>query len=365
MTSTELSALRSFYAGRRVLVTGHTGFKGSWLTMWLARLGADVHACALPPDQGPDNLFDRAEVARSVRSRFSDIRDPSAVQDVVADVQPELVFHLAARALVQHGYDDPIGTFAANVMGTTNVLEAARQCRTVAALVCVTTDKVYRNHEWAWPYRESDEIGGLDAYSASKAGAELVVRAYMHALKPKDRPFAIATARGGNVVGGGDWSPHRLVPDIVRAIRSNAPVTLRFPRATRPWQHVLDLCHAYLLLGCRLTLQGAGGPWNFGPTPEAEIAVADLVSAFVSAWGEPSYPVEHGASTNYEAMSLRLDSSRANLLLGWRPGLTAQETIAWSAEWYRAYVADSSSAAALVLNQIERYEAILDNRVAA
>lgn len=367
MAHATISDLRRFYAGRRVLVTGHTGFKGGWLALWLNRLGAEVHGCALPPDQGPDSLFEKGDVTSHATSVFADIRNAAQMAALVQTVQPEVVFHLAARALVQQGYEDPLGAFDVNVQGTASVLEAARQCESVRAVVCVTTDKVYLNREWPWPYRETDELGGLDPYSASKAAAELVARTYQNALKPKDRPFNVATARGGNVIGGGDWSPFRLVPDIVRAIQAETPLTLRYPGATRPWQHVLDLCYGYILLGHRLAAASPSdrtdhAAWNFGPAPDAELTVSELVSAFLEAWGDPSYPVERGEAVHYESMTLRLDPSLANRVLGWQPGLDARTTVAWTADWYRAYVTGSASAGSLVLNQIERFEAVLDSR---
>ena len=353
--------LRTFYEGRRVFVTGHTGFKGAWLTLWLARLGAEVTALSLPPDQGPDNLFDRAGVAGRCRSVLGDICDAEATAALVREARPQTVFHLAARALVQQGYADPVGAFAVNTVGTASVLEAARRCDTVDSVVCVTTDKVYRNREEARPYRETDELGGLDPYSASKAAAELVARTYQHALQPAGRRMALATARGGNVLGGGDWSPHRLVPDLVRALRSGEPLRLRYPGATRPWQHVLDLCHAYLRLGARLARGEAREPaYNFGPLPEAEPPVAELTARFLRAFGRPDHPVEHAPAATYEAMTLRLDASLAQRSLGWRPALDMAATIDWTADWYRRYLEDPSSAYAVTEAQIARFEQRLD-----
>ena len=335
--------LRQFYGTRRVLVTGHTGFKGSWLALWLARMGADVHGFALPPDQGPDNLYERAGVASAIQVAEVDLRHAEAVLRHVREVQPQLVFHLAARAWVQQGYEDPLATFATNTLGTAHVLEAARQTSSVEAVICVTTDKVYRDRGADRAYQESDELGGLDPYSASKAAAELIARCYGHTLHP-ERPFALATARGGNVIGGGDWSPHRIVPDIVRAIRSGRPLRLRRPEATRPWQHVLDLSYGYLLLGHRLAAQGSrwgeiDQAWNFGPAPDAEMTVNDLVAAFLAGWGEPQYPIERVEPAHQETTSLRLDSARANNTLSWQPLLDGATAIEWTADWYRRYLA--------------------------
>lgn len=360
-----MADLRARYSGRRVLVTGHTGFKGGWLTAWLSRLGAEVHGLSLAPDQGPDNLFEAARIGALCTSALADIRDAAAVEAVFDRTRPEIVMHLAARALVQHGYEDPAGTFAVNVMGTAHVLEAARKCADTRAVVCVTTDKVYHNKEWPWPYREGDELGGLDPYGASKAAAEFVARAYQNALRPSDRVFALATARGGNVIGGGDWSRNRLVPDIMRALRAGTPLVLRHPGSTRPWQHVIDLCYGYLMLGDGLMRDDATiepGPWNFGPSPDDDLTVGEMVSSFLAARGAKGHPVEYAASSDYEATVLRLDASKANRILGWRPGLTAREAVVWSAEWYAAYLAQPSDAGTLIDNQLQRFETLINQR---
>jgi CDP-glucose 4,6-dehydratase len=355
--------LARFYASRRVLVTGHTGFKGSWLALWLARMGAEAHGFALPPDQGPDNLYERAGVSSAVHAAAIDVRHAEAVLHHVHEVRPQIVFHLAARALIQQGYDDPIATFATNALGTAHVLQAARQTPSVEAVVCVTTDKVYRDAGTGRAYRETDELGGADPYSASKAAAELIARCYGRGAGRVERTFALATARGGNVIGGGDWSPHRIVPDIVRAIRDGQPLRLRRPEATRPWQHVLDLSYAYLLLGYRLAVEAdeedGGRAWNFGPAADEEITVSALVAAFLARWGQPDYPVEYVAPPHREATTLRLDSSRAKETLGWRPLLAPRAAVDWTADWYRRYLQNTDSAAALVDEQFERFEAML------
>ncbi len=365
----ELQVLRRFYEARRVLVTGHTGFKGSWLALWLARIGAEVHGLALPPDQGPDNLYDRASVASAVRTAEIDLRDAEAVFRCMERMRPQLVFHLAARAWVQQGYEDPLATFATNTLGTAHVLEAARQTSSVEAVVCVTSDKVYRDRGDGRAYREDDELGGSDPYSASKAAAELVARCYRDTLSPSGRPLGLATARGGNVIGGGDWSPHRVVPDIVRAIRDRKPLRLRRPEATRPWQHVLDLSYAYLLLGYRLCAAADRDrnlhAWNFGPAADAEITVAALVAAFLERWGEPDYPVGRVAPQHHETTNLRLDSSQANEKLGWQPLLSGGAAIDWTADWYRHYLQDTAAAGRLVTEQIERFENMLARQFSA
>jgi CDP-glucose 4,6-dehydratase len=350
-------------ADRTIIVTGHTGFKGGWLTLWLRKLGANVTGLGLSPDQGPDNLFERAGVGSACRSIIVDIRDREAVERTFREVQPSLVFHLAAQPLVQRSYADPIGTFATNVMGTAHVLEAARKLSCVEAVVCVTTDKVYENKEWFWPYREDEPLGGRDPYSASKSAAEMVARSYMTALTSQ-YGCRIATARGGNVIGGGDWSEARIIPDIVRAVREDYPLTLRNPGATRPWQHVLELCYGYLLLASYL-LKGQPergkepnhfiDAWNFGPDAALEMPVASLVQHMLLTMERPRHPVETQASTLHESTYLRLDSSKARAELGWRPALDFAKTMAWTAEWYRRYLADPQSARELVENQIENY----------
>jgi CDP-glucose 4,6-dehydratase len=321
-----------------------------------------VHGFALPPDQGPDNLFERAGVAAAVRSSELDLRHPEAVLRYVAEVRPQIVFHLAARAWVQQGYDDPLATFATNTLGTAHLLEAARQTPSVEALVCVTTDKVYWDRRSDRPYREDDELGGRDPYSASKAAAELVARCYAGMQSAAGRRLALATARGGNVIGGGDWSPHRIVPDIVRALRDRRPLRLRRPEATRPWQHVLDLSYGYLLLGHRLAAAAGsdapGQAWNFGPAAGAEMTVAALTAAFLASWGERDYPVEHMEPPHHETTTLRLDAARARERLGWQPLLDGAAAIEWTAGWYRRYLREGE-AGALVAEQLERFESML------
>jgi CDP-glucose 4,6-dehydratase len=343
----------------RVLLTGHTGFKGSWLSQWLKRDGAVLTGLSLPPEPDRPNLFNAARIADGMVSHLGDIRDLDRVRQVMDASQPEIVFHLAAQPLVRRSYRDPIETFATNVMGTAHVLEAARQCSSVRAIVCVTTDKVYDNREWAWGYRESDQLGGKDPYSASKACAEIVAAAYLQTMFPLAGDIRMATARGGNVIGGGDWSEDRLVPDIVRAIHAREPIVLRNPKSTRPWQHVLELVRGYVVLGKRL-LDGdtsAVGVWNFGPDSENEIDVETIVEAFLAEWGD-EVPVEVRPSSMPEARSLRLDISKARFELDWKPVLNRQDTLGMTAQWYRRH-AEGEDAGALVAEQIAEYEARL------
>lgn len=344
------------YRGIRTLVTGHTGFKGSWLTAWLKRDGADVFGLSLAPEQGQPNLFESAHIADGVDSTIGDIRDFSVVDALMKRARPEIVFHLAAQPLVRLSYAEPIATFATNVMGTVHVLEAARQCDSVKAIVCVTTDKVYDNHEWVWGFRENDALGGKDPYSASKACAELVAATYIKTMMPLAGRTRLATARGGNVIGGGDWSRDRIVPDIVRAIENRQSLVLRNPASIRPWQHVLELVRAYLMLGERLLKadDGAVGCWNFGPDRSNEISVGQLVDNFLSAWGDHGINVDIKPSSLIEAHFLRLDIAKAANLLQWVPLLGLNDTLACTANWYRSFQ-NGEAASALVAEQIQLY----------
>jgi CDP-glucose 4,6-dehydratase len=343
------------YRGRRVLLTGHTGFKGGWLAHWLAALGADVTGFSLAPDAGRPNLFSLSGVERIVRSHIGDIRDMAAVAALVDASAPEVIFHLAAQPLVRRSYAEPLETFSTNVMGTAHILEAARASKSVRAVVCVTTDKVYSNKEWLWGYREIDPLGGKDPYSASKAACELVAQAYA-GLYELDKRVMLATARGGNVIGGGDWSRDRIVVDIVEAVAARRPIVLRNPSAVRPWQHALELCRSYLLLGAQLLdrQDTALGAWNFGPGPESEVTRRLVVAC----GGDPSL-VRIEQSSLVEAMSLRLDTSKSRQVLGWQPVLDFAETIGWTAEWYREHASGARSAVELTNDQLARYRARL------
>jgi len=357
--------LEAVFAGKTVLVTGHTGFKGSWLTAWLSAMGANVVGVSLEPEAGDDVLFQRANIKEMcAEHHILDIRDGDSVIEIFSQSKPEIVLHLAAQALVRRSYSDPVGTFSTNVMGTVNLMEAARHTPSVRSLVCVTTDKVYDNREWCWPYREVDRLGGKDAYSASKAAAEIAASVYMGVLRPDDRTYVAATARGGNVVGGGDWAEDRIVPDIIRAIRSNETLVLRNPGAIRPWQHVLELCYGYLILAARLyggwsdreaTPESFLGAWNFGPSSEHELTVGNLVDLILEEWGRPEHPKEVRPSSLHEATYLRLDSSKAIAQLGWAPQLDARETIRWTATWYKNYLDNPATAAEIMLEQIRQY----------
>ncbi len=348
-----------YWRGRRVLVTGQTGFKGSWLCLWLQQLGAEVSAFALPPLADP-SLYNLVAPWTGQEHATIDLRDGQAVHDFIQRVQPETVFHLAAQALVRASYRQPVETYAVNLLGTVHVLEAVRATSSVKAAVIVTTDKVYENDDRGRAFLENDRLGGKDPYSNSKACAELATAAYRKTLVGKDGP-AVATARAGNVVGGGDWSEDRLVPDLVRAFMARTPVSLRYPGAVRPWQHVLDPLRGYLMLAERLLTQPEDAPsaLNFGPDHRSVLTVAEMVeslgAAFDGALGWEQAPGEHPP----EAPTLTLDSTLARQSLGWRPVLSMADTARWTAEWYRNWRAGADPRA-LVLEQIRRYQALAD-----
>jgi CDP-glucose 4,6-dehydratase len=356
-------AFRGFFAGVNVIVTGHTGFKGSWLSQWLKSEGANVAGISLAPeDNGQPNLFTAADIGKGMVSSICDIRDFARLQTEVNKFNPDIIFHLAAQSLVRRSYRDPLGTFSTNIMGTANVLEAARACHSVRAVVCVTTDKCYENREWVWGYRESDSLGGKDPYSASKAAAEIVAHGYRQSLLQLDGDrIAMATARGGNVLGGGDWSEDRLVPDLIRFINTHSPIILRNPDAIRPWQHVLDLLGAYLHLGQLLLDRPeiAAGAWNFGPERGNEVTVENLTTRFVNAYAGSNARVEIVPSQVPEATTLKLDITKARSILGWTPRLDIDRTIAMTASWYRGFHREQRNAAVMMADQIDAYMQLL------
>lgn len=341
------------FRGRRVLVTGHTGFTGGWLCTWLDQIGASVTGLSRVPATDP-NLFEVLGLESRLRSVIGDICDAPTVHGLVAEARPEFIFHLAAQPIVSIGYADPLDTFQSNVIGTLNVLEAGRTVPGVKAIVCVTTDKVYDNREWLWGYRESDRLGGKDPYSASKSAAEMVVAAYQATMAARGNDVAIASARGGNIIGGGDWAPDRIVPDLVRAHASGGTLELRNPSATRPWQHVLALAHGYLMLADQLANdREARGAWNFGPGDEGNRSVAELVEAFTRHL--PSPVSEAGGKRFKESHFLHLVSNKARQLLAWHPALTFDETVAWTAQWYRTYLAHPEQGRQTTEDQVSAY----------
>ncbi len=348
---------KNFWRGRSVFLTGHTGFKGSWLSLWLQRLGARVSGYALAPPQDP-NLFTVARVADGMESTLGDVRDLASLQRAMAAARPDIAFHLAAQPLVRESYQDPSGTFDVNVMGTVNFLEAARRTPSLRAAVIITSDKCYENREWPWGYRETEPLGGYDPYSASKGCAELVTAAYRRSFFAAG-PIAIASARAGNVIGGGDWAADRLLPDLVRAFGAGRELALRNPKAIRPWQHVLEPLRGYLMLAERLAESGqvhAEG-WNFGPRDEDARPTLDLVRHAAELWGRGAAWAVVDAPQPHEACYLKLDCSKARALLGWRPAIGLETALEWTIAWYRAHL-DGGDMHELSLRQIGAYEAL-------
>ena len=345
-----------FWASQRVLLTGHTGFKGSWMTLLLERLGAQVFGFALPPDQSP-NLYSYLTPFAALTSEFGDIRNFAALKAVVAKAKPTIAIHMAAQALVRRSYAEPVETFATNTQGTAHVLDALREAPDLRAALVITTDKVYKNAENGRTFEEDDPLGGHDPYSASKAAAELVVRSYAQSFfEPAAKP--VATARAGNVLGGGDWSEDRLIPDIWRAKHARRPVVLRYPQSTRPWQHVLDPLAGYLIFLEHLVFDPAGTPraLNFGPADaDGEIAVAQ-VADFISEGLGTSW-IKAGGPQPVEMKHLALNAKRAMDSLGWGPRLGARQTLEWTLDWYRRFDAGENPRA-LTVEQIERYESL-------
>lgn len=346
-----------YVRNRRVLLTGHTGFCGSWLAMWLKELGADVYGLSKPPITDP-NLFDTLGLFDDAHSFIGDIAEPGVVSRAMRAAEPEIVFHLAAQPLVRQSYADPLETYRSNVIGTAELLQAIHQQESVRAAVLVTTDKVYHNREWIHPYREDDRLGGKDPYSASKAACELVISSYTDAVLDADRVL-VASARGGNIIGGGDWSADRLIPDIVRAVAADRPLIIRNPAATRPWQHVLALCHGYLALGERLAAgdMAAQGGWNFGPVDGAVVTTLEMVDAFAAHWVRP--PVEIRGVPEHEAQQLALDSTKARRLIGWTPAWGTEGGIEKTVSWYRAH-REGADMRAFTLAQIDEYRMQLE-----
>jgi CDP-glucose 4,6-dehydratase len=320
----------AFWDRKRVLLTGHTGFKGGWLALWLHRMGARVFGFALPPDSCP-NLFDAARVGSRCGGVFGDVRNADALSGAISSFQPDIVLHLAAQSLVQRSYRAPVETFATNVIGTINLLEAVRQTRSVKAVVVVTSDKCYENREWLWSYREGEPLGGHDPYSSSKACAEIAIAAWRRSFLMA-AGVGVASARAGNAIGGGDWAEQRLIPDCIRALVSAEPVTIRNPHATRPWQHVLEPLSGYLLLAERLWTDrpSAAEAWNFGPDSCDSEPVGSIADRVMTLWDEGARWIHVGGETGHEASMLSLDSTKARVRLGWRSRLRLPTALEWT-----------------------------------
>ena len=341
------SALR----GKRVFLTGHTGFKGSWLALWLRRLGSEVYGYSLPPPTETSN-YARSNV-RSVLSgeTLGDIRNRKLLREAIAAFKPDVVFHLAAQPLVRESYSNPFDTFEVNVMGTASVLDAVRELKRPCAVVCITTDKCYENREQVWGYRECDPMGGYDPYSASKGAAEILIasyrRSFFHPDRISEHGVQIASARAGNVIGGGDWARDRIVPDIVAALTEYRPVPVRNPHAIRPWQHVLEPLSGYLTLASKMLESPEpkwASAWNFGPVSGTEMPVGELVAAFVKAWGTGEWKDQSAPNQPHEASILRLSIEKAGWELGWRPRWSCDEMVKRTAQWYRRVLCEGADA---------------------
>ena len=343
------------FKGRRVFITGHTGFKGSWLAFLLHEVGAEVLGYALPPI-GKKNHFGVLGLAQTMEAVEADIRGGEKLTATMGGFEPEFVFHLAAQALVRSSYSDPKTTFETNVMGSVNLLEAVRKCKSVRSLVYITSDKCYENVEWLWGYRENDRLGGHDPYSASKASAEMVFSAYARSFF-FDRPeLGAASTRAGNVIGGGDWAEDRIIPDCIRAIELGEPINLRNPSATRPWQHVLEPLSGYLLLAAKLRKEPSAyaGSWNFGPSTKEVRTVLEVAEHLVSRFGQGSIVSEASAKKHHEAQWLQLNCDRAHQVLGWYPRWNFERTMDMTADWYK-HVYDGAEAKEISIQQLYDY----------
>jgi CDP-glucose 4,6-dehydratase len=345
----------SDFKGRRVFITGHTGFKGSWLAFLLKEVGAEVLGYALPP-VGEKNHFELLGLSQMIGHEEADIRDAEKLIAVMSEFKPEFVFHLAAQALVRPSYSDPKTTFETNVMGSVNLLEAVRKCESVRSLVYITSDKCYENLEWLWGYRESDQLGGHDPYSASKASAEMVFSAYVRSFF-FDRPeLGAASTRAGNVIGGGDWAVDRIIPDCIRALELEKPIHLRNPSATRPWQHVLEPLSGYLLLATQLRKEPStfAGSWNFGPSSKEVRTVLEVVEHLIADFGKGSINIEASTEKHHEARLLQLNCDKAHQMLRWYPRWDFERTLDMTADWYKN-VYDGEVATNVTRKQLHEY----------
>ena len=324
-----------FWAGKRILLTGHTGFKGAWLSFWLQRLGADVTGISLAPTTTP-SLFYLADIGNTIESHFCDIRDTEKLNNLMQQIQPEIVFHLAAQALVRESYANPVATFSTNVMGTTNLLNSLRTSQSTKVAIMVTTDKVYKNKEWQWPYKETDELGGYDPYSASKAASEIVINSFRDAFL-KNQGIAIASARAGNVIGGGDWSENRLIPDTIKAWQADELVNIRSPNAIRPWQHVLEPLFSYITLAEEMwNNPDLASAYNFGPNANKAATVKEIIDIAKVSFPRGKVHFEDGTEGPHEAGLLTLDTSKARSILAIKPRWDLKETISRTMNWYQA-----------------------------
>ena len=353
--------LTNLFRGKRVLVTGHTGFKGSWLALWLQMLGAEVAGLALPPENEDDH-FNLLGLDRFIHHQIGDIRDKDVIVNLCNKFQPEFLFHLAAQPLVRYSYSEPKLTFDTNVGGAVNILESARNTASLKSLIFVTSDKCYKNKEWLWGYRENDELGGHDPYSASKAAAELVFSSYMDSFFSRQEGLGAASVRAGNVIGGGDWAKDRIVPDCIRALRAQQPIEIRNPSATRPWQHVLEPLSGYLVTAAKLyaSPKEFAGAWNFGPDDESVRTVKDLAEQLVACWGKGTLYTPQQADAPHEASLLHLNCDKAKRLLGWRSRWNFTQGVTETVRWYHEITA-GRDALTISQQQITNYMEAMDD----
>jgi CDP-glucose 4,6-dehydratase len=347
-----------FWSGKRVLVTGHTGFKGAWLAFWLQQMGAKVSGIALAPSTDP-NIFSALNLAADIDHRTIDIRERSEIQAALKAINPEIVFHLAAQPLVRASYVSPMETYETNVIGTGNVLTGLLNCSAVRSIVVITTDKCYENREWHWGYRETDALGGYDPYSSSKACAEILTASFRRSFFTPEKNVGVATVRAGNVIGGGDWSPDRLIPDIVRTLRQKGALEIRYPEAIRPWQHVLSPLSGYLMLGERLyadPLKWSEG-YNFAPVDDDCVPVRRILELFGQSWGEAIRWSQPAGVQAHEAHFLKLDASKAKATIGWQPKWNLEQALKATATWYRTFYENPGQLKSLTLQQIRDYTA--------
>lgn len=345
-----------FWRNKKVFITGHTGFKGSWMSLWLHNMGADVRGFALEPNTKP-SLFDLASINKKVDSIIGDVTDLRHLTSSLVEFKPEIVIHMAAQPLVRASYLDPVETYKTNVMGTVNLLESIRKCPSVKAVVNVTTDKCYENKEWVWGYRENESMGGFDPYSSSKGCSELVTSAYRRSFFQNGSNVGLASARAGNVIGGGDWAEDRLIPDAIRAFESNIPVIIRNPAATRPWQHVLEPISGYLTLAEKLYYNKElfSDAWNFGPSDDDVVPVEQVLNFIVHKWyGNVSWLLDENEQP-HEAQLLKLDISKAIVNLKWKPVWSLERTLTSIIDWYKAYYSKEDMAQ-VTTQQIKEYE---------
>jgi len=347
----------NFWKDKRVFITGHTGFKGAWLSLWLHHLGAEVVGYALEPPTTP-NLFDLCNLSEIIKSIKGDVRDLDFLKKSLAANKPDIVFHMAAQSLVRQSYHDPVGTYSTNVMGIVNLLETARYIDGIRAVVIVTSDKCYENREWVWGYRENEAMGGYDPYSSSKGCSELITAAYRESYF-KTNETAVATVRAGNIIGGGDWGKDRLIPDCIRSLADNREILIRNPQAIRPWQHVFEPLSGYLLIAEKLYQNGShyAQAWNFGPREQDNsVAVHEIVQLFIKYWGGGSWKDMSNSESRqlHEARYLKLDCSKARAELGWKPIINIEESIKWTCEWYKAYY-NKTPMRDFSLGQLNRY----------